>query len=160
MQISLSRKNNKMWTADFKTPSSFAPTLFLVYSPCLKNYKFWALKWQSSDCLSKLKKINQSNCILKQKLAFTFFEFLTHKKSVFIVTKPMTETLNVINVNWYVGNALTVLWSSSLPTPPQELPRFKELIFEDFSRFLLVENMFEEVVLQSVSKDIIMGEDQ
>lgn len=55
---------------------------------------------------------------------------------------------------------MTVLWSSSLPTPPQELPRFKELIFEDFSRFLLVENMFEEVVLQSVSKDIIMGEDQ
>ncbi|XP_047425530.1 protein Niban 2a [Mugil cephalus] len=38
-----------------------------------------------------------------------------------------------------------------------ELPRFKELIFEDFSRFLLVENMFEEVVLQSVSKDIMMA---
>lgn len=38
------------------------------------------------------------------------------------------------------------------------LPQFKELIFADFSRFLLVENMFEEVVLQSVSKDIMMGE--
>ncbi|XP_028273676.1 protein Niban 2a [Parambassis ranga] len=38
-----------------------------------------------------------------------------------------------------------------------ELPRFKELIFEDFSRFLLVENMFEEVVLQSVTKDIMMA---
>lgn len=45
------------------------------------------------------------------------------------------------------------------PPPPQELPRFKELIFEDFSPFLLVENMFEEVVLQSVTKDIMMGED-
>lgn len=42
---------------------------------------------------------------------------------------------------------------------PQELPRFQELIFEDFSRFLPVENLFEEVVLQSVSKDIMMGED-
>ncbi|XP_053195391.1 protein Niban 2a [Scomber japonicus] len=38
-----------------------------------------------------------------------------------------------------------------------ELPRFKELIFEDFSRFLLVENMFEEVVLHSVTKDIMMA---
>lgn len=45
------------------------------------------------------------------------------------------------------------------PLLHQELPRFKELIFEDFSRFLLVENMFEEVVLQSVSKDIMMGEE-
>lgn len=42
---------------------------------------------------------------------------------------------------------------------PQELPRFKELIFEDFSKFLLVENIYEEVVLQSVSKDIMMGEE-
>uniref|UniRef100_A0A3Q2XD09 Niban apoptosis regulator 2a n=1 Tax=Hippocampus comes TaxID=109280 RepID=A0A3Q2XD09_HIPCM len=41
--------------------------------------------------------------------------------------------------------------------PPEELPRFKELIFEDFSPFLLVENMFEEVVLQSVTKDIMMA---
>lgn len=46
------------------------------------------------------------------------------------------------------------------PLLPQELPRFTELIFEDFSRFLLVENMFEEVVLQSVTKDIMMGEGQ
>ncbi|XP_041666479.1 protein Niban 2a isoform X2 [Cheilinus undulatus] len=43
------------------------------------------------------------------------------------------------------------------PSFSTELPRFKELIFEDFSRFLLVENMFEEVVLQSVSKDIMMA---
>ncbi|KAM9322699.1 protein Niban 2a [Pholidichthys leucotaenia] len=43
------------------------------------------------------------------------------------------------------------------PSCSPELPRFKELIFEDFSRFLLVENMFEEVVLQSVSKDIMMA---
>lgn len=40
------------------------------------------------------------------------------------------------------------------------LPRFQELIFEDFSRFLPVENLFEEVVLQSVSKDIMMGEEE
>ncbi|XP_070845490.1 protein Niban 2a [Chaetodon trifascialis] len=43
------------------------------------------------------------------------------------------------------------------PSCSPELPRFKELIFEDFSPFLLVENMFEEVVLQSVSKDIMMA---
>uniref|UniRef100_A0A8C9Z711 Niban apoptosis regulator 2a n=1 Tax=Sander lucioperca TaxID=283035 RepID=A0A8C9Z711_SANLU len=43
------------------------------------------------------------------------------------------------------------------PSCSPELPRFEELIFEDFSRFLLVENMFEEVVLQSVSKDIMMA---
>ncbi|XP_078127267.1 LOW QUALITY PROTEIN: protein Niban 2a [Sander vitreus] len=43
------------------------------------------------------------------------------------------------------------------PSCSPELPRFEELIFEDFSRFLLVENMFEEVVLQSVCKDIMMA---
>ncbi|KAM7393219.1 hypothetical protein PAMA_008051 [Pampus argenteus] len=43
------------------------------------------------------------------------------------------------------------------PSYSSELPRFKELIFEDFSRFLLVKNMFEEVVLQSVTKDIMMA---
>ncbi|XP_059214118.1 protein Niban 2a [Centropristis striata] len=43
------------------------------------------------------------------------------------------------------------------PSCSPELPRFKELIFEDFSRFLLVENLFEEVVLHSVSKDIMMA---
>ncbi|XP_071765779.2 protein Niban 2a [Centroberyx gerrardi] len=43
------------------------------------------------------------------------------------------------------------------PSYSTELPRFKELIFEDFSRFLLVENIFEEVVLQSVTKDIMMA---
>lgn len=40
---------------------------------------------------------------------------------------------------------------------PQELPRFQELIFEDFARFLLVENTYEEVVLQTVMKDILQG---
>ncbi|CAG5917915.1 unnamed protein product [Menidia menidia] len=43
------------------------------------------------------------------------------------------------------------------PTCTSELPRFQELIFEDFSRFILVGNIFEEVVLQSVMKDIIMA---
>uniref|UniRef100_A0A672HIR4 Niban-like protein 1 n=1 Tax=Salarias fasciatus TaxID=181472 RepID=A0A672HIR4_SALFA len=43
------------------------------------------------------------------------------------------------------------------PSCSAELPHFKELIFEDFSRFLLVDNMFEEVVLQSVTKDIMMA---
>uniref|UniRef100_A0A8C2BHX9 Niban apoptosis regulator 2a n=1 Tax=Cyprinus carpio TaxID=7962 RepID=A0A8C2BHX9_CYPCA len=38
-----------------------------------------------------------------------------------------------------------------------DLPKFKELIFEDFSRFILVESIFEEAVLQSVSKDIMMA---
>uniref|UniRef100_A0A8C7QWM8 Niban apoptosis regulator 2a n=1 Tax=Oncorhynchus mykiss TaxID=8022 RepID=A0A8C7QWM8_ONCMY len=38
-----------------------------------------------------------------------------------------------------------------------DLPRFQELIFEDFSQFILVENVFEEVVLQSVTKDIMMA---
>lgn len=57
-------------------------------------------------------------------------------------------------------NPLEASRSPCLPLHSQELPRFKELIFEDFSRFLLVENMFEEVVLQSVSKDIMMGRDQ
>ncbi|XP_037122262.1 protein Niban 2a [Syngnathus acus] len=43
------------------------------------------------------------------------------------------------------------------PSCAPELPRFKELIFADFSPFLLVENIFEEVVLQSVTKDIMMA---
>ncbi|KAI4902649.1 hypothetical protein NFI96_028710 [Prochilodus magdalenae] len=43
------------------------------------------------------------------------------------------------------------------PVYSTELPKFKELIFEDLSRFILVENVFEEVVLQSVTKDIMMA---
>ncbi|MCI4386893.1 hypothetical protein PGIGA_G00067960 [Pangasianodon gigas] len=43
------------------------------------------------------------------------------------------------------------------PVYAPELPKFKELIFEDFSRFILVDNIFEEVVLQSVTKDIMMA---
>ncbi|KAF5901020.1 niban-like protein 1, partial [Clarias magur] len=42
------------------------------------------------------------------------------------------------------------------PSCSADLPRFQELIFEDFSRFILVENVFEEVVLQTVMKDIMM----
>ncbi|XP_061590454.1 protein Niban 2a [Cololabis saira] len=49
-----------------------------------------------------------------------------------------------------------MLQQLSLSCTP-ELPRFKELIFEDLSRFLLVENMYEEVVLQSVTKEIMMA---
>ncbi|XP_038559379.1 protein Niban 2-like [Micropterus salmoides] len=43
------------------------------------------------------------------------------------------------------------------PSCASELPRFQELIFEDFSSFILVENIFEEVVLHSVMKDITMA---
>ncbi|XP_028270539.1 protein Niban 2b, partial [Parambassis ranga] len=43
------------------------------------------------------------------------------------------------------------------PSCASELPRFQEMIFEDFSRFILVENIFEEVVLHSVMKDIMMA---
>uniref|UniRef100_A0AAQ6AGM4 Niban 1/2/3 domain-containing protein n=1 Tax=Amphiprion ocellaris TaxID=80972 RepID=A0AAQ6AGM4_AMPOC len=43
------------------------------------------------------------------------------------------------------------------PPCASELPRFQELIFEDFSRFILVENIFEEVVLHSVMKDIMLA---
>uniref|UniRef100_K7FQG4 Niban apoptosis regulator 2 n=1 Tax=Pelodiscus sinensis TaxID=13735 RepID=K7FQG4_PELSI len=39
----------------------------------------------------------------------------------------------------------------------QELPKFQELIFEDFDSFILVENTYEEVVLQSVMKDIMQA---
>ncbi|XP_060697325.1 protein Niban 2-like [Hemiscyllium ocellatum] len=44
--------------------------------------------------------------------------------------------------------------SSSVNTA---LPKFQEYIFEDFSKFILVDNIFEEVVLQSVSKDIMLA---
>ncbi|KAM5184117.1 protein Niban 2 [Callospermophilus lateralis] len=43
------------------------------------------------------------------------------------------------------------------PTCKSELPRFQELIFEDFARFILVENTYEEVVLQTVVKDILQA---
>ena len=52
----------------------------------------------------------------------------------------------------------SALVCNNISPPSQDLPPFQELIFEDFSRFILVENMFEEVVLQSVTKDIMMGE--
>ncbi|KAJ6654565.1 hypothetical protein lerEdw1_006718, partial [Lerista edwardsae] len=44
-----------------------------------------------------------------------------------------------------------------VPTCKGELARFQELIFEDFARFILVENTYEEVILQSVMKDIMMA---
>lgn len=37
------------------------------------------------------------------------------------------------------------------------LPKFQEFIFEDFSKFIRVDNIFEEVVLQSVCKDIMLA---
>uniref|UniRef100_H2S1N4 Niban apoptosis regulator 2b n=1 Tax=Takifugu rubripes TaxID=31033 RepID=H2S1N4_TAKRU len=43
------------------------------------------------------------------------------------------------------------------PSCLSELLRFQEMIFEDFSPFILVENIFEEVVLHSVTKDIMMA---
>ncbi|XP_063000844.1 protein Niban 2 [Elgaria multicarinata webbii] len=43
------------------------------------------------------------------------------------------------------------------PTCKGDLARFQELIFEDFDSFILVENTYEEVVLQSVMKDIMMA---
>lgn len=43
------------------------------------------------------------------------------------------------------------------PTCKSELPRFQELIFEDFARFILVESTYEEVVLQTVMKDILQA---
>ncbi|KAK1334116.1 hypothetical protein QTO34_005116 [Cnephaeus nilssonii] len=43
------------------------------------------------------------------------------------------------------------------PTCKSELPRFQELIFEDFARFILVENTYEECVLQTVMKDILQA---
>ncbi|XP_077163207.1 protein Niban 2 [Paroedura picta] len=43
------------------------------------------------------------------------------------------------------------------PTCKGDLPKFQELIFEDFAQFILVENTYEEVVLQSVMKDIMLA---
>ncbi|XP_071622628.1 protein Niban 2 [Heliangelus exortis] len=43
------------------------------------------------------------------------------------------------------------------PTCKGELAKFQELIFEDFANFILVENTYEEVVLQSVMKDIMQA---
>uniref|UniRef100_A0A4W3HEJ2 Niban apoptosis regulator 2a n=1 Tax=Callorhinchus milii TaxID=7868 RepID=A0A4W3HEJ2_CALMI len=43
------------------------------------------------------------------------------------------------------------------PSVNTTLPKFQEFIFEDFSKFILVDHIFEEVVLQSVSKDIMMA---
>ncbi|XP_069465791.1 protein Niban 2-like [Ambystoma mexicanum] len=43
------------------------------------------------------------------------------------------------------------------PTCKGDLPRFQELIFEDFARSILVENTYEEVVLQSVMKEIMQA---
>ncbi|XP_053551385.1 protein Niban 2 isoform X2 [Bombina bombina] len=43
------------------------------------------------------------------------------------------------------------------PTCRGELPRYQELIFEELSRFVLVENVYEEVVLQSVMRDIVQA---
>lgn len=43
------------------------------------------------------------------------------------------------------------------PTCKSELPRYQELIFEELSRFVLLENIYEEVVLQTVMRDIVQA---
>ncbi|KAM4697126.1 protein Niban 2-like [Rhinophrynus dorsalis] len=43
------------------------------------------------------------------------------------------------------------------PTCKADLPRYQELIFEELSRFVLVENTYEEVVLQTVMRDIVQA---
>ncbi|XP_040178910.1 protein Niban 2-like [Rana temporaria] len=43
------------------------------------------------------------------------------------------------------------------PTCKSELPRYQELIFEELSKFVLVENTYEEVVLQTVMRDIVQA---
>ncbi|KAM4533182.1 protein Niban 2a [Fundulus diaphanus] len=43
------------------------------------------------------------------------------------------------------------------PSCTEGLHRFQDLIFQDSSHVLLVENMYEDVVLQSVCKDILMA---
>ncbi|XP_044124767.1 protein Niban 2 [Bufo gargarizans] len=43
------------------------------------------------------------------------------------------------------------------PTCKSELPRYQELIFEELSRFVLVENVYEEVVLQTIMRDIMQA---
>ncbi|XP_058528505.1 protein Niban 2 [Ochotona princeps] len=53
--------------------------------------------------------------------------------------------------------AIPFLLKKLAPTCKSELPRFQELIFEDFARFILVENTYEEVVLQTVLKDILQA---
>ncbi|XP_023557420.1 niban-like protein 1 [Octodon degus] len=53
--------------------------------------------------------------------------------------------------------AIPFLLKKLAPTCKSELPRFQELIFEDFAKFLLVENTYEEVVLQTVMKDILQA---
>ncbi|XP_009992654.1 PREDICTED: niban-like protein 1 [Chaetura pelagica] len=52
---------------------------------------------------------------------------------------------------------ITIPFLSASSSPRQELAKFQELIFEDFANFILVENTYEEVVLQSVMKDIMQG---
>ncbi|XP_041049071.1 protein Niban 2-like isoform X2 [Carcharodon carcharias] len=63
--------------------------------------------------------------------------------------KFFREALLQITIPYMLKNL-----SSSVNTA---LPKFQEYIFEDFSKFILVDNIFEEVVLQSVSKDIMLA---
>ncbi|KFP83461.1 Niban-like 1, partial [Apaloderma vittatum] len=52
-------------------------------------------------------------------------------------------------------DTIPFLMKKLAPTCKGELAKFQELIFEDFASFILVENTYEEVVLQSVMKDIM-----
>uniref|UniRef100_UPI00398E3BBF protein Niban 2-like n=1 Tax=Pristiophorus japonicus TaxID=55135 RepID=UPI00398E3BBF len=63
--------------------------------------------------------------------------------------KFFREALLQITIPYMLKNL-----SSSVNTA---LPKFQEFIFEDFTKFILVDNIFEEVVLQSVSKDIMLA---
>lgn len=39
----------------------------------------------------------------------------------------------------------------------QELPKFEQYIFADYSNFISVENVYEDIIQQILEKDVSMG---
>ncbi|XP_034062239.1 protein Niban 2a [Gymnodraco acuticeps] len=130
---------------DVASPSVFVSRAQILMREQMDNavYTFEQLLHQSLETKGEENMCKTMQCCQDRVLKKYDYDSSTVRKKFF------REALLQIIIPYM----LKQLSPSCLP----ELPRFKELIFEDFSRFLLVENMFEELVLQSVSKDIMMA---
>uniref|UniRef100_A0A674DPA8 Niban apoptosis regulator 2a n=1 Tax=Salmo trutta TaxID=8032 RepID=A0A674DPA8_SALTR len=99
-----------------------------------------------------LKKYDYDSSTVRKK----FFREAVLQIIIPYMLKQLSPSFHLVRLTEYMHYIGTGVPLGTLPML-SDLPRFQELIFEDFSQFILVENVFEEVVLQSVTKDIMMA---
>ncbi|XP_059850041.1 protein Niban 2-like [Hypanus sabinus] len=131
---------------DLSSPVVFVQRGQILLRELLDNtvYTFEQLLHQSLNNSSEKEQICQTIQRIQERVLKKYdYDSSSIRKKFF------REALLQITVPYLLKNL-----SASVNTA---LPKFQEFIFEDFSKFILVDNIFEEVVLQSVSKDIMQA---